>query len=79
MASTQKNPKKEPQGTKKEPRKLANPPRAAGYPKPGLSRKHFDIDAGTSRQLRVYAATHDLTMRDVVNLALDEFFARHAD
>ncbi len=44
------------------------------YPKPGKSRKHFDIDADLAKNLRVYAALQGTTMKEVVNAALAAYF-----
>lgn len=45
----------------------------AAYPKKGNSRKHFDIDEDLSKKLKVYAAMHGMTMKEVVSAALDAF------
>lgn len=56
----------------------AKPPKnspvgAPAYPKKGNSRKHFDIDEDLSKKLKVYAAMHGMTMKEVVSAALDAF------
>lgn len=43
------------------------------YPKKGNSRKHFDIDEDLSKKLKIYAAMHGMTMKDVVIVALETY------